>query len=1151
MAPKLNKHSAERAVLDSIFQSVLTTGSEVVLPVTPDLYSLETVIEEATSLRLRLAGVPAGCLTVLPQIPVDEDSLYRYCRAYCLASDNVELEAEVRQRVYEDVENMRKRSKPLSNSKSLITLFHPADIVTRVMQLSKQLLFVPEEEYHRIVQQVALLQLREIQRVCYRVRREYAAAEKSPAAVAALLGLKVPPNKKTTKSEVLDEPSADKLDAQQPFKKRVIAQPVDRDEPDDLKTLTEVVDDTMSSALRKAPRYLQEKDFTIVSHSGVFFDEANHTDTASQAGKPKKVAAVLIRRALDESLCHKAAAALESAATTKNLRTLTNGGEVPPDTGIVGYYDYLNNAISRKCRETQFTRDNWPAVAGSAAPLLKALDKVYRENAPVHYRAQRQAIPKAYQLFDTAFSTVTVNRNFRTAVHTDKGDFRSGLGCLAIVDGQFEGCHLAVPKLGVAFRLKVGDVLLFDTSLEHGNTEVLSAEGMWHRVSLVCYFRTGLMSQRCIEEQRKRLDIALTSQTLHEALRTKSLLENGTVCNVNALDSALPPLFLPVKLRPLLSEVQDAALSFAEERVSKNTGCIIAMAMGMGKTLLALALCFSELFSKPEEDVLIITPKTIIPHWIAELEKWRKEGNLTINKFLSPDLGNSTVGYHEAILRYNQQCAAEGGVSKVGHCFLMNPEGLPAFLKRCPRFNPNLIIVDEGHRVSAKQSKLKECLDQLQSRKRVVLSGTPVQNHCEELYRLVSWIDVDLPLILPQASFQEYANVIHQFVAGDDSVVEQARVAQQFLMEWQKGYLFRCVDPNLPPLHDLLVVCGSSGCQKRQRCTYGLETCDVSLKASEHRTYHLAAHPLCLVSFLSQKDAAALQEADDEEQGVHSAPVVQPIHIDDIELCKTVRQQLAQQCNGGDAGSAIEEVASLSGKMMTLLSIVQHCCDTMGEKVVIFSQYVGVQEMIQLVLNASNIATLSVNGKDSVDTRRRTMERFCSLPCANAAALVVSTRVGAFGVDLTVANHVVLFDSWWNPMVDAQAVARCYRRNQSRGVTVYRLAAEAEDSSIIRAHQRKLALFKSVIDGKISQKFGDAMGAAMESGTEAKCLSDPDDFRRRNLWMPLMGHGLSRRFSKQTTPTLDEGSGEERVWESDPAVFKVLRYADLVVTTDD
>lgn len=90
----------------------------------------------------------------------------------------------------------------------------------------------------------------------------------------------------------------------------------------------------------------------------------------------------------------------------------------------------------------------------------------------------------------TPFTTVTVNRNWQTAVHTDRGDLKAGLSLItAMRRGEFTGGYLVFPHYRIAVDLQDRDLLMFDSHHMHGNTPIVGKVGQWERVSCVLYFR--------------------------------------------------------------------------------------------------------------------------------------------------------------------------------------------------------------------------------------------------------------------------------------------------------------------------------------------------------------------------------------------------------------------------------------------------------------------------------------------------------------------------------------------------------------------------------------------------------------------------------------------------------------------------------------
>jgi len=149
------------------------------------------------------------------------------------------------------------------------------------------------------------------------------------------------------------------------------------------------------------------------------------------------------------------------------------------------------------CRRTSFTRRHWEKHE-EFRPLSRRVAEVFCEYLPERYAVQAAAanlVEGDFIIEGTPFSTVTVNRNWQTAVHTDQGDFKSGFGALTLLTaGEFSGGQLIFPRYRVAVDFQMQDVLLADVHEPHGNLPILGADGEYHRISLVFYLRENMMS---------------------------------------------------------------------------------------------------------------------------------------------------------------------------------------------------------------------------------------------------------------------------------------------------------------------------------------------------------------------------------------------------------------------------------------------------------------------------------------------------------------------------------------------------------------------------------------------------------------------------------------------------------------------------------
>lgn len=182
----------------------------------------------------------------------------------------------------------------------------------------------------------------------------------------------------------------------------------------------------------------------------------------------------------------------------------------PVDSGIAGWFDRYPRIPYG--RPTSYTFHNYDKFKLSY-PFLQHLSRAFSEFLPVRHSAQFECIQKldpSFYVPGTVFTTITVNKNFRTAAHRDAGDLHTGFSNLTVVakDGDYEGGYLIVPELKAAFNIRPGDLLLINNhEYIHGNIPIIPKKGSvenFERISLVCYFREAMLElgSRAYEDQR-------------------------------------------------------------------------------------------------------------------------------------------------------------------------------------------------------------------------------------------------------------------------------------------------------------------------------------------------------------------------------------------------------------------------------------------------------------------------------------------------------------------------------------------------------------------------------------------------------------------------------------------------------------------------
>lgn len=211
----------------------------------------------------------------------------------------------------------------------------------------------------------------------------------------------------------------------------------------------------------------------------------------------------------------------KDAAKASNLRRIASGhshqatgesdGKVKVKSLIAGYFDkprirdkhQVTEQNLVPCRTTSFTKNHkkqWEKIL----PLIDLLDNSYKKFQPSTHKKQLDlaSITPQFQIDNTAFSTITVNYNWRTACHVDAGDFSEGYSIIIVAEEKpdtYKGGCLGYPQFGVCVNVRNGDFLLKDPHQYHANTEIIPLQKDWTRLSFVFYYRENM--QKCQQQE--------------------------------------------------------------------------------------------------------------------------------------------------------------------------------------------------------------------------------------------------------------------------------------------------------------------------------------------------------------------------------------------------------------------------------------------------------------------------------------------------------------------------------------------------------------------------------------------------------------------------------------------------------------------------
>jgi hypothetical protein len=196
-------------------------------------------------------------------------------------------------------------------------------------------------------------------------------------------------------------------------------------------------------------------------------------------------------------------------------------------SSVLGYFEQTP-FMKLPCRLTSYTQKYFHQYK-HGIPFIQAIDHAFKKLIPGPHAKQLAAASqkKMYKVADTAFSSITINRNFQTALHMDDGDFREGYGNLSVIErGKYSGGATLFPRFGVGFNVRTGDFLAMDVHEWHCNTELvenaedkafnkklpkihhddagtgtMGGEKPFTRISFVCYLREKIRGCKPAETQ--------------------------------------------------------------------------------------------------------------------------------------------------------------------------------------------------------------------------------------------------------------------------------------------------------------------------------------------------------------------------------------------------------------------------------------------------------------------------------------------------------------------------------------------------------------------------------------------------------------------------------------------------------------------------
>ncbi|XP_051540427.1 transcriptional regulator ATRX-like isoform X2 [Myxocyprinus asiaticus] len=564
---------------------------------------------------------------------------------------------------------------------------------------------------------------------------------------------------------------------------------------------------------------------------------------------------------------------------------------------------------------------------------------------------------------------------------------------------------------------------------------------------------------------------------------------------------------------------------------SPGSGCILAHCMGLGKTLQVIVFLHTVLLCKllPVNRALVVCPLNTVLNWKSEFDQWQR--GLRPHTLRVTEL--ATVKSVSVRVELLNDWFKKGGVMIMGYEVFRilthghsakNSKHREAFRSMLLNPGPDLVVCDEGHILKNAESSISKAMQALRTRRRIILTGTPLQNNLTEYHCMVDFIKENL-----LGSLKEFRNrFINPIQNGQcaDSTPADVRLMKNrshVLHELLSGFIQRrdysVLTSCLPPKREYVLSVRMTPLQC-QLYTHYLQYCTGkgvgvgSLFQDVHVLSLIWTHPWCLkLAQLSKnkgkEDSAPILTALGAGLVTHSTQ----LNGSERGEAKSTGDSLDAKNKTGDwkgreerdgfsvgNGSAADwylpfitaadaKVLEHSGKLQLVMEILHHA-EELQDKVLVFSQSLISLDLIESFLEyadktkgkeecpykgkkswVKNKDYYRLDGNTSACARKRWVQEFNNTKNTKGRLFLISTRAGSLGINLVAANRVVVFDACWNPSYDIQSIFRVYRFGQNKPVSVYRFLAQGTmEQKIYERQVAKQSLSSRVLDQQQIQR---------------------------------------------------------------------------------
>ncbi|HEY2133198.1 MAG TPA: SNF2-related protein [Acetobacteraceae bacterium] len=468
------------------------------------------------------------------------------------------------------------------------------------------------------------------------------------------------------------------------------------------------------------------------------------------------------------------------------------------------------------------------------------------------------------------------------------------------------------------------------------------------------------------------------------------------------IEPVTPPAGFTITLRPY----QQQGLAWLQHLRVHGMGAFLADDMGLGKTAQTIAhIAVEHAAGRLDRPALVVVPTSLISNWTAELAKFAP--------------GLSVVVLHGLDRHERREQLGDVDVAVTTYTVLTRD------IEEMKRLSWHIVVLDETQAIKSPDAKATRAVCQLDTRHRVCLSGTPIENNLDDLWSQFAFL---MPGLLgDRKGFAKRFRAPIEKKADETRRLALVRRIRPFIMRRTKSE----VATELPPKHTVL---------RR-----------ITLAPEQRELYETIRATLY--------DRVREQVA--EMSLARSRIVVLDALLKLRQACCDPRLVKLPSARQVGTSSKLDDLMEMIGEMIPE-----------GRRILLFSQFTSMLDLIKPRLVADGIPFTELRG----DTRDRG-EKVREFESGEVPLFLISLKAGGRGLNLTSADTVIHYDPWWNPAVEDQASDRAHRIGQTKSVFVYKMiAADTVEERILELQQRKAELANIAFDevGELAElDFGD------------------------------------------------------------------------------